>query len=47
VDEVRIVSTWVAANEPPALSLEDPPSAEDLESWVRQASESEALVAVE
>jgi DNA polymerase-3 subunit epsilon len=47
VDEVRIVSTWVAANEPPTLSLEDPPSAENLESWVRQASESEALVAVE
>jgi DNA polymerase-3 subunit epsilon len=47
VDEVRIVSTWVAANEPPALSLEDPPSAENLESWVRQASESEAPVAVE
>jgi hypothetical protein len=47
VDEVRIVSTWVAANEPPALSLEEQPTAVALEGWVRQMSEREALVAVE
>jgi DNA polymerase-3 subunit epsilon len=47
VDEVRIVSTWVAANEPPALSLEAAPPAAALEGWVRQMSEREALVAVE
>jgi hypothetical protein len=47
VDEVRIVSTWVAANEPPALSLEEAPPAAALEGWVRQMSEREALVAVE
>src|SRR3954454_4971433 len=43
VDEVRIVSTWVAANEPPALSPEEAPPAAALEGWVRQMSEREAL----
>ena len=47
VDEVRIVSTWVAANEPLSLSLEDQPSAGDLADWVSEASERGALAAVE
>jgi DNA polymerase-3 subunit epsilon len=47
VDEVRILSTWVAANEPPSLSLEEPPTAAGLETWVRQMSDRDALVAVE
>jgi DNA polymerase III subunit epsilon len=47
VDEVRIVSTWVAVSEPPTLLLEEPPSAPELEGWVREVSERDALVAVE
>jgi hypothetical protein len=47
VDEVRIASTWVAANEPPVLSLEAPPSPEELEEWVGGVADRDALVAVE
>jgi DNA polymerase-3 subunit epsilon len=34
VDEIRIVHTWIAANDPPLLPLDEPPARDDLERWV-------------
>ena len=39
VDEVRIVQTWVAAHEPPALELgAEPPGADELADFVERAT---------
>jgi DNA polymerase-3 subunit epsilon len=40
VDEVRIVTGWLAAHEPPALALDDgpPPDAGTLHAWARTAT---------
>ena len=38
VDEVRIVHSWLAANEPPQLALDAEPDPERLESWVAAAT---------
>jgi hypothetical protein len=35
VDEVRIVSTWVASREPPVLALDPVPDAFELERFLR------------
>ena len=34
VDEIRIVHTWIAANDPPLLPLDEPPQPAELERWV-------------
>jgi hypothetical protein len=34
LDEARIVATWVAAHEPPALALHPRPPARELEAFV-------------
>jgi DNA polymerase-3 subunit epsilon len=47
VDELRIVSTWVAANEPPSLSLEQESAAYAAEKWVQQVSGREPVAAGE
>ena len=41
VDEIRIVSTWLAAHEPPALSLATMPTRAALERFARAAMEGE------
>jgi DNA polymerase III subunit epsilon len=38
VDEIRIVSTWIAANDPPRLELDRPPEPAELAEWVAEAS---------
>jgi DNA polymerase-3 subunit epsilon len=38
VDEIRIVHTWIAANDPPLLELDPAPPRGDLERWVRRAA---------
>jgi DNA polymerase-3 subunit epsilon len=38
VDEVRIVHSWLAANEPPQLPLDEPPDPDRLQAWVSAAS---------
>ena len=38
IDEIRIVASWVAENEPPALSLDPAPSAETLRSFAGTAA---------
>jgi len=38
VDEIRIVHTWIAANDPPLLELDPPRPRAELESWVRRAA---------
>jgi DNA polymerase III subunit epsilon len=40
VDEIRIVATWLASNEPPSLSLATPPSRTALEAFARRAGAS-------
>jgi hypothetical protein len=47
VDEVRIVSTWVAANEPPSLALGLESGAYAAEKWVQQVSGRDAIAAGE
>ena len=42
VDEIRIVSTWLAAHEPPALSLVSMPSRDDLERFADAAKRPES-----
>jgi DNA polymerase-3 subunit epsilon len=46
VDEIRIVSAWVAANEPPELTLEPAPSPAALERFARYAVGSRSAVAL-
>jgi hypothetical protein len=43
VDEVRIVSTWIAANEPPTLELSEQPTASELAGWVESSSRDQGL----
>jgi DNA polymerase-3 subunit epsilon len=38
VDEIRIVHTWIAANDPPLLELDPAPPRAELERWVRRAA---------
>jgi hypothetical protein len=38
VDEIRIVHTWIAANDPPLLELDPVPPRGELERWVRRAA---------
>ena len=38
VDEIRIVHTWIAANDPPLLELDPAPPRADLERWMRRAA---------
>jgi DNA polymerase-3 subunit epsilon len=38
VDEIRIVHTWIAANDPPLLELDPVPPRGELERWVRGAA---------
>jgi DNA polymerase-3 subunit epsilon len=38
IDEIRIVASWVAENEPPALGLDPAPSAETLQAFAGRAA---------
>ena len=38
VDELRIVSTWIAAHDPPTLELDPPPADDELRRWVAAAT---------
>jgi hypothetical protein len=44
VDEIRIVQSWIAAHDPPMLSLSAPPSPERLRDFVAGASNATASV---
>jgi hypothetical protein len=38
IDEIRIVASWVAENEPPTLTLDPPPDAEALASFAAETA---------
>ena len=38
VDEIRIVHTWIAANDPPLLELDRQPARGELERWIRRTA---------
>jgi excinuclease UvrABC nuclease subunit len=37
VDEIRIVSTWIAEHDPPSLNLSPPPAGERVRAWLAGA----------
>jgi hypothetical protein len=42
VDEIRIVHTWIAAQDPPLLELDPPPQPRELARWVERVTSGSA-----